>query len=403
MDNSNNNSTVDGSSNRSSVQDEEVVDSFLYEVQYGSLADYLAHANIAVCVGNTLFFCHGAVDRDTMQYVPHVQHTKFHKPISPPIPGAMIDHVPTWTTALNVFLQQGLQDYHQQPYYDYHDDADDNHHDDENNNSSKDRRHRHRRRRGGEYLMAIQNRPAVWGRSIVSNCYGDGGGITSSAAAQRRNDPQRIVQSQTDPLAFEKVCSDPADPVVAAWLRKDGIQRVIVGHKPTGDCPAVLSALYTGVEVVSADTSFSDVSAADNRGQALAVTVLTGTSPTDNQLELRGTLRDGRSLHTTTKHVRLHPNGIDTTVGDVYLGTQLLPSRNSNIDTDKHPNENNNDGGWWVKGIVNNDDETSGDILYYLTRGNGRQVEFTTMKPHQVTTKCNVQVVKKISVDVALN
>ena len=57
---------------------------------------------------------------------------------------------------------------------------------------------------------------------------------------------------------------------MAAWLRAGGVRRVMVGHRPSGDSPAVLSAQYTGVEVVSADISYSDTRAADMRGATRA-------------------------------------------------------------------------------------------------------------------------------------
>eukprot|EP00978_Attheya_sp_CCMP212_P045031 scaffold331635_cov35-Attheya_sp.AAC.1 len=68
--------------------------------------------------------------------------------------------------------------------------------------------------RGGECLMALQNRAAMWGRSIISNCYGDGGCITTDHAMQyRKKDPQKWSHlEQTDPLAFEGTMSDPMDP-----------------------------------------------------------------------------------------------------------------------------------------------------------------------------------------------
>ena len=50
-------------------------------------------------------------------------------------------------------------------------------------------------------------------------------------------------------MSRAQVCSDPRDATVARWLRRSGVRRVIVGHKPCGDCPAVCSARYTGVEV----------------------------------------------------------------------------------------------------------------------------------------------------------
>lgn len=318
----------------SQISDDQVVDSFIHEVAspQGSLRQYMELANIAVCIGNTLF-CHGAVDQATMQFIPSLQ-TKFHLPTTKAPPAAMIDNVHEWTKALNQFLKEGLIDFEKRPYWN-HD----------------------RTSRGGEALMAMQNRPAMWGRTIVSNCYGDGGCITTSHAARFRDDPQRKQMQQTNPLAFEDVTSDPTDLTVAAWLLKDGIQRVVVGHKPTGDCPAVLSPLYSGVEIVSADTSFSDTSAHDNRGQALAIVEIVGESPTDNQLVLSGVLRDGSNYSST--HVRLHPEGVDPSTGDPNLGTTW------------------GDQGWWIKAIVN--------ANYYLTRGNGRQVEYHTISKVSVT------------------
>jgi hypothetical protein len=200
--------------------------------------------------------------------------------------------------------------------------------------------------------MALQNRPAMWGRSIISNCYGDGGCITTDHAAEIRNDPSRILMEATDPLVFENVSSDPLDPKVSEWLLKDGIRRVMVGHKPTGDCPAVLSALYTGVEIVSADTSFSDTNAEDNRGKALSVVEIVGVSKTDNQLEMRGILRDGSEYR--SPFPRLHDDGTDESTGNVHLGRQL-------------------DDRYWVKALTTRE-------TYWLTRGKGRKVEYKHME-----------------------
>ena len=366
-----------------SVTDDDVVDSFLFEVEKGSLADYLSLADVAVCIGNTLF-CHGAVDKATMRYVPSIT-TRFIKPVSPPAPGAIIDNVQEWTAALNTFLRQGLEDYRQRPYW-----------------------NEDRTSRGGECLMALQNRPAVWGRSIVSNCYGDGGCITTEAAMDYRRDPERLERAQTDALAFEKVCSDPFDLEVADWLLKDGIQRVVVGHKPTGDCPAVLNDSYTLVEIVSSDTSFSDTSAPDNRGAAATATKIVGVSPWDNQLVLQGTLRDGQ-LH-VGRYSRLSNETLFDDDGDPHLGSMW----NHNLTS-----------GWWIKSRVADIPETldlqdrlflgfttseveasakswesfrrktfrvlqkskyastspelSEESAYYLTRGSGRNVEYTTV------------------------
>lgn len=144
------------------------------------------------------------------------------------------------------------------------------------------------------------------------------------------------------------MCSDPFDNKVAEWLKRGGIQRIVVGHKPTGDCPAVLSALYTGVEIVSADTSFSDTAADDNRGKAMSVVEIAGASPLDNQLDVRGILRDG-SVH-ESYFCRLHPEGVDVSVGDPNLGRQM-------------------EDGHWVKMVTTKES-------YWLSRGEGRNVEY---------------------------
>lgn len=319
----------------SEVSDEEVVGNFLYEVENknGSLHQYLQVADVAVCIGNTLF-CHGAVDAATMKFIPSIE-TRFENPESKPEPAAMIDNVQGWTHSLNSFLRQGTEDYTQRPYW------------------NKDRTSR-----GGEALMALQNRPAMWGRSIISNCYGDGGCITTDAAASIREDKHRLEMAKTNPLAFESVSSDPMDPVVAEWLLKDGIQRVVVGHKPTGDCPAVLSSKYTGVEIVSADTSFSDTRSRDNRGKALAVVEIVGESSLDNQLETSGCLQNGTFY--ATKHARLHPAGVDFSGANPNVGTRL--------ETEE----------WWVKVEL--------DEHFYLTRGSGRKVEYKTVPKEELST-----------------
>jgi hypothetical protein len=289
-------------------------------------------AKIAVAIGNT-FFCHGAVDRRTMRFVPDIT-TRFDHPHTPG-PGVHVDSVDDWIDGLNELLQHGLEDYRQRPYWN------------ENRTS-----------RGGEALMALQNRSAMWGRSIISNCYGDGGCITTRHAPRLDHDDMHDEDGTgttvKHPLAFEGVCSDPADPVVTEWLRRHGIQRVVVGHKPTADCPAVLSARRRattttssghnngsgGLEIVSADTSYSDPTAPDNRGLAVSVVTIVGASRVDNHLECSGTLHDGTSHHSVFARLSV-TDGIDESVGDTRLGTTWS----------QPPHDDDNDD-WWVKALL---------------------------------------------------
>jgi hypothetical protein len=329
----------------SAIFDDAVVESFLREVEHpeGSLRQYLECASVAVVLGNTLF-CHGAVDINTMGFVPR-DDTKFENPPSKPPPKAMIDNVHEWVDALNAHLKKGLEDYEKRPHFD-----------------------ELRTTRGGESLMALQNRPAMWGRSIISNCYGDGGCITTDHATTIRTDPERVSMEETNPLVFEQVCSDPCDPIVAKWLQKDGIQRIVVGHKPTGDCPAVLSSLYTGVEIASADTSFSDTSANDNRGVAVSVVEIAGDSRSDNQLEIRGVLRDGTEYH--SRFPRLHVDGVDHASGDANLGR-------------KNREE------YWVKACTKQE-------TYWLTRGKGRDVEYKHVAVEELQLQHEREIVDRI-------
>jgi len=313
---------LNGNCDVEAISDDQVVENFVHEVEHpeGSLRQYLENANVAAIVGNTLFV-HGAVDANTMKYVPR-EDTRFERPLSRP-PGKICDDVEDWVDALNDYLKAGLRDYRSRPLWD-----------------------ENRTTRGGEALLALQNRAAVWGRSIISNCYGDGGCITTDHALQYLNDPDRSELEEKDPLVFENVSSNPRDPKVAAWLKDDGIRRVVVGHKPTGDCPAVLSAAYTGVEIVSGDTSYSDTSADDNRGLALPNIEIVGESKADNQLEISGRLSDGREYHSVFN--RLHGDEIDKTVGDSNLGIETRD-------------------GYWIKAHTSKH--------YRLCRGKGREVE----------------------------
>jgi hypothetical protein len=358
-----------GTTDRTIITDEQVVDSFLHEIEHGSLWQYLNLAKVAVLIGNT-FFCHGAVDRHTMRFIPDIT-TRFHHPQAPG-PGVHVDSVIDWIDGLNQLLQHGLADYQQRPYWN------------ENRTS-----------RGGEALMALQNRSAMWGRSIISNCYGDGGCITTRHAPRLvhdthdefDNDNDGTGTAVKDPLAFEGVCSDPADPVVAEWLRRHGIQRVVVGHKPTADCPAVLSARCHaattttasgnnngGLEIVSADTSYSDPTAPDNRGLAVSVVTIVGASRVDNHLECSGTLHDGTSHHSVFARLSVI-DGIDESVGDARLGTTWS----------QHPHD---DDDWWVKALLLTPPSPPLTTMtgapadqydqkwYHLTRGKGRHVEY---------------------------
>ena len=237
-----------------------------------------------------------------------------------------VNDVREWAAELNSFLRRGLEAHASQPEWD-----------------------RERQRRGGEQLLALQNRCAMWGRSVVSNCYADGGCITTAAAASRRE--QTLPAAAAAPLRFEGLCSDPADPAVAAWLIASGVRRVVVGHKPSGDCAAVLSSGHTGVEVLSADNSYGG---GKGRGDSLVGLLIRGASPYENHAVVYGTLADGRRHEARLPTLGGQEDGGG---GDARIGTRL-------------------DDGWWVKArLVGQDGEKDGETLYLCNRGAGRAVE----------------------------
>lgn len=90
----------------------------------------------------------------------------------------------------------------------------------------------------------------------MCNSYADGGVILTEEALVERREALQSAQNG-DALAFEGIASDVMDPAPSKWLLEHGIQRLVVGHKPTADSPAVLSSQFTGVEIVSVDLSYS--------------------------------------------------------------------------------------------------------------------------------------------------
>lgn len=101
---------------------------------------------------------------------------------------------------------------------------------------------------------------------------------------------------------------------------------------------------------MSADTSFSDTAAADNRGCAVASVVIQG-EPFANHLMLHGRLRDGRGyscrLHTLAERGMAQ----DGSGGDGLVGTHTAD-------------------GWWYKVRL------SAEAAYLMSRGDGRHVEY---------------------------
>ena len=350
----------DGGCASERVSDEEVVENCIAEVlPGGALWEYLNEACVAALIGNTLFV-HGCVDEDNYGYIP--RHTRFQIPNDISRPDVeRVSGVAEWVDGLNAYLKAGLQDHLARPNWD--DSA--------------------RQSRGGESLLALQNRCAMWGRSVVSNCYGDGGNISSATALRKRAAALAGIASARAEggrasLRYEGVCSDPRDPVVAAWLLRSGVQRVIVGHKPCGDSPAICSSRYTGVEIVCGDTAFSDTSAPDMRGAAVASIVVVGPGEGGNYTCVHGILRDGR--HYAGRCATLGHSG-----GNDGESTRIVAGGGPCIASSGDPclGTVSAEGGWWTKVPLTNpvamtaqQQQQQHQVVYVQSRGQGRSVEY---------------------------
>ena len=101
---------------------------------------------------------------------------------------------------------------------------------------------------------------------------------------------------------------------------------MVCGHKPVGDSPLlrISNASEGYLELIVADTSFSDPASADNRGCAiaevclLATDVTTGTTPSCSQAIIHGVLHDGAAYSFQTPLIDCA--GRQLGPGDAHVG-----------------------------------------------------------------------------------
>eukprot|EP00854_Cymbomonas_tetramitiformis_P003742 gene3742-4681_t len=240
----------------SSISDDQVTQSFLDSVERpdGAVLRYLRCADIAVIIGNTLFV-HGAITAESMGFVPDAIELGYFDRDSggalvssaEEVPGRMLPEghtVHEWVEQLNLFAQAALDDFERDPTWHPQTDS------------------KAGLRRGGQALIGFQSRAATCGRNVVVTTF-----MEKSAQG-----------GKVTPVADE----------VVQYLNGSGIHRVVVGHKPVGDSPLIIP--HSDLEIVMGDTSFSDVSADDNRGiachEARPTLALTQMVPEPRMLEL---------------------------------------------------------------------------------------------------------------------
>eukprot|EP00434_Breviolum_minutum_P030974 symbB.v1.2.027393.t2/scaffold2682.1/size73113/3 len=213
------------------VSDAEVLGSFLQSVEPGGMvASYLQHAQIGVILGDTLFV-HGAVEERALGFIPSPltryklnSTSAWRREELLKLKGAqVVDDLHQWISALNHFAQLQVKDWLK---------------------GGKDMKDG----RPGEALIAYQSRPAMALCTVVVSCYVDG-----------KNMPSRKAIDEDQFEGFAK-CSDPLSQKVVPFLHRGGVRRVVVGHKPSGEAPAMLRTSGVdgkGYEVISADTNYA--------------------------------------------------------------------------------------------------------------------------------------------------
>ncbi|MCX5745140.1 MAG: metallophosphoesterase [Proteobacteria bacterium] len=137
------------------------------------------------------------------------------------------------------------------------------------------------------------------------------GGATGDRAATVDAWLAALDAFYTHELAAAHPAAELPAPHVVAWLQASGIDRVVVGHTPSGDCPAIVRAHHAAsFELVFADNSYGRV---EERGSQLAIT--------DAQIVVAATteLDDGTRHAVDFARVRAEPSPVGLRTSDGHL------------------------------------------------------------------------------------
>lgn len=107
---------------------------------------------------------------------------------------------------------------------------------------------------------------------------------------------------------------------IAADLTGQGIHRVVLGHTPHGNCPSVMKSL-PGLMVITADTSYSNMKASDNRGEAVSEVIVLPAGRT----KVHGVTHDRTPINYTLSMDSMSSGKGDDLVGD--LEPESSPTR----------------------------------------------------------------------------
>lgn len=234
------------------TNDEAVLNSFIEGISVGGEDPYMLKYLRAGCLMAKVgknLIVHGGLSDNNIGTVPGDDKIR--------------ESVDDWMKDLNQFVQNELDDYESQPTWKELPDSETG-----------------RGKRGGDGLMD----------------YGVPGG----------NNDKTVVYCTFLSNGNAKPLSNP----VVEYCEKNNIHRVLAGHTPHGDCPTVIAEK---VQVILVDTSYSDMSKPDNRGDAVSELIL---NEEDETVLVHGQLKDGRKIE-----YELAPPG--SVKGDHLVGKQL--------------------------------------------------------------------------------
>jgi hypothetical protein len=237
----------DGNGPTGPVDDDAVLRSYLDSVhdESGTIREFLRLGALAFVAHKTLFVHGGIMSGAGPEADPVISFGRV-----PDEPDKRYDSVSEWVDKLNSWYQRGVDDWIRNPTWRYEDAG--------------------TATRGGNELLkyVLPDYPAsvVMGRHLLPS------GMPALL-------PPHVVDTLTSP--------------------SNGIERVIVGHTPHGNCPTFINhGVGEGhdgapkLQVIMCDTSYSDTKAADNRGQAASDVVL----HPDGTVSVHGVLEDGRLI-----------------------------------------------------------------------------------------------------------
>ena len=233
-----------------SVSDEQVVASYMSSLEEGGfMRQLLFRGKLACIIGDTLFV-HGGVSGSFRKPGSSIGGGTEQQSALGYIPGAVLkrysaSQAAEWVRDLNAWKDEQMRAWSDSPMW-----------------SGPPNRDAGLRTRGGNDLMDY----------VVP------GTLPSVVLA-------RHIDREGNP--------EPLEPDSALWLKGAGLRRVVCGHTPVGCCPH-LSREAHGIELVCADTSYSNNKRGDRRGEAWGLVTIWPFGDSSLGVRMEGVTHEGK-------------------------------------------------------------------------------------------------------------